>query len=322
MYRSIWKYPYLLGLSIILEASCYPKPGNVHRLADLPNTNYYSFLLCGMYSIHWFKRGVRRGKRGWGKLVFGDLVYGVLREVTKGGGANACLGSLTLLSPLSVSIGYSIRSGDYSLSSFIENVSEVLRSTTVYDAIYFYRAVRLVKPSHIKPGTAPSGYVDVWSHKYVRELLEKGHRLVDILRASSEKEIVHDELIKGYPRSIEALGFLEERLGIHGDFNRGVVETQLYLMSRFTDSLVVRKHGSSIALEIMRRSANILEDVLSSRSEWYKPVLMFDRWLRNKGINPGSIADIVVATIALYLLKHGTEAVNFEFTPLTLHIFG
>ena len=300
-------YPYLLGLSIILEASAYPKPGNVHRYADLPDLSYNSFMLCGVFGIEGFYRGVRRGLRGWGKVVFGDLIYYVLRRVISSGGGNACLGSLTLLAPLSVSIGYSLRQDRESLKAFIENVEEVLSSSTIEDSIYSYRAIRMVTPSHIKASDDTGGHVNVWSKRYVSELREKGYRLIDIIRYSSLKEIVHHELVNLYPISLDALSFMENRLSVHGDLNRGIVETQLYLMSKYVDSLIARKHGEEAALWTRKRSSEVLRAVLSSGIEWIKFAQSFDSELRSKGYNPGSIADIVVSTIAFYVIKRSLE---------------
>ncbi|OYT40952.1 MAG: triphosphoribosyl-dephospho-CoA synthase [Desulfurococcales archaeon ex4484_58] len=304
-------YPVILASSLSLEASAYPKPGNVHRLSDLPDLRFEDFILTSSVASKWFTRGFRRGKRGWGRVVFGDLIYWIIRDTyVLTGGKNPCLGSSLLLTPLSVSIGKCVREGREELECFIEKVNEVLEATTVYDTIYFYRAVRIVKPSYIRKTDFTSEYVNIWSRKYVKELLEKNHRLIDVLRFSSKKDIIADELINGYPRSRDAVGFLKKRLKKHNDWNRGIVETQIYLMSKYIDTLVARKHGVEKA-EYVRKLGEehimrIIEDQGGEYS-WLIEAHDLDKHLKKYRINPGSIADLVVTTIAFYLLEKYIE---------------
>ncbi|MEM4533117.1 MAG: triphosphoribosyl-dephospho-CoA synthase, partial [Desulfurococcaceae archaeon] len=212
---------------------------------------------------------------------------------------NDCLGSLTLLIPLSVNIGYCVKSNNVDLNCF-RNTQYLLDSTTIYDSIFFYKAIRLTKPSHLKP-IESSEFVDVWSWRYVKELMERNQRLIDVLKYSSRIEIVHDELLSNYSRSIDALGVLKNCLLDKRDWNDCVVYTYIYLLSKHIDTLIVRKHGLETARYVMERARDILREFGSDR--WFSELDFFDSELRNRGINPGSIADLVSSTISLYLIE-------------------
>uniref|UniRef100_A0A7C4H8Z1 Triphosphoribosyl-dephospho-CoA synthase n=1 Tax=Staphylothermus marinus TaxID=2280 RepID=A0A7C4H8Z1_STAMA len=291
-------YPYLLSLAMCLEVSASPKPGNIHRL--LFRNNYYEkFLASCCLSLKWFNRGYRRGFRKWRSIVFGDLIYYCSRDIVTYLGRNDCLGSLTLLIPLSVNIGYCVKSNNVDLNCF-RNTQYLLDSTTIYDSIFFYKAIRLTKPSHLKP-IESSEFVDVWSWRYVKELMERNQRLIDVLKYSSRIEIVHDELLSNYSRSIDALGVLKNCLLDKRDWNDCVVYTYMYLLSKHIDTLIVRKHGLETARYVMERARDILREFGSDR--WFSELDFFDSELRNRGINPGSIADLVSSTISLYLIE-------------------
>jgi len=296
-------YPYLLGLAMALEVSAYPKPGNVHRLRGFRDMSFEDFIVASHVSIKWILKAYRRGLRGWGKCVFGDLILGCVRDVYNLTGVNTSLGSLTLLIPLSISTGYCVRMDLNDPGCFTNSAGDLLEKTTVYDTIHYYRAVRMVKPSHIKP-LESRDQVDVYSRGYVKELLDRNLRLIDVFKYSSRYELVHQELINRFEISSDASLFLRGRLVNHGDWNRAVVETYLYILSKHIDTLVARKHGSDKALYVKTRASHTLDKVLNmDSSSWVKPVIELDEELGMENINPGSVADLTSSTVALYLLR-------------------
>lgn len=298
----------ILGLSIILEASSYPKPGNVHRLSNNPGLEYEYFLVTGVFSIKYFRRSIMRGINGWGDVVIGDLIYGLIKDIMDTVSSNTCLGSGLLLTTLGVSIGLSIRNGKMNIEDIIENSGRIISSTTIEDSVYYYKAVRKASPSYIKPGDYVGDYVNVWDPLFEIKLREKGHRLIDVLKYSSRFDIVAEEVINKYPVSREAEIFLRKRLKEHGDWNRGVVETYLYVLSHTRDTIVFLKHGDEVARWVSHRSKYILGEIMDKTTEWMSIVQEFDIDLKKKGINPGSVADIISSTIAIYLLRNYIES--------------
>lgn len=298
----VWFYAELLSYSLLLEVSSYPKPGNVHRTKDLPGLVFEDFLYTGVSSVKWFRHGIIRGMRGYSKAVFSDLVYGIVRDVIDYRDANTCLGSSLLLTPISIGIGKCLKKEVENIDCYINEAVNAINNTTVYDTVYFYRAVRLAKPSYIRRSDDTGEYVNVWDKHYRSKLITKNQRLIDILIHSSSRDIVADELVRGYPRSITGKQFFQDRIKTHKDWNRGVVETYLYHLSRNIDTLVSRTHGQTKAIEVMEKARDTLKKILSKQRGWKKPVKELDNYLRKQNINPGSIADLTVSTIAFFLL--------------------
>lgn len=298
-----------LALALALEASGYPKPGNVHRTSDRKGLRYEAFLATSILAVKYFEQGVKRGRRGFGKTVLGDLVYGLVKEVVeKLNSTNTCLGSSLLLSLMSVSLG-ALSAQTIGAIKELSNISKkIVKSTTVWDAIYYYKAIRRAAPSYLKPSDYTDIYVNVWDSMYRQRLLEKGHRLLDVLEHSSRFDVVAREALNGFEQEFLAEEFMRERLNVHKDFNRAVVETYLYLLSRNRDTVVYLKHGSNVAEEISEKALKVLNDVVIRRSTWRSPVKEFDSELVNKGINPGAVADLTAATIALHLLRNLLES--------------
>lgn len=293
-----------LALSLILEASAYPKPGNVHRLSERADLHYEDFLITGIVSLKYFLQGLERGYRGWGRRVFGDLIYGTLRELSELGIGNTCLGSMLLLTPLSLALGYCARSGVISIDCLMNSVRSIVGSTTVEDSIYFYRAIRLAKPSYLKPADVTGDYVNVWDDDFERKLLEKNHRLVDVLEYSSKIDVVARELLSGYQRSYNFSKHLLKRLFMHGSWNRAVVETFLRIGATEIDTVIALKHGLQMALFVKNLMEELVDLAESAPGDsWVSILSEVDSEFKTRGLNPGSIADITVSTIAFALLS-------------------
>ncbi|ADV65258.1 triphosphoribosyl-dephospho-CoA synthase [Desulfurococcus mucosus] len=299
-------FPSVFSLSLILEASAWPKPGNVHRLRERRDLRYEAFLATGVLAYRYFKKGVLRGVRGWRRIIIGDLIYmTVSKAIDDIPSTNTCLGSSTLLMPLSVGTGRCIAKEDLGLNCITGEASRLLRETSVEDAVYYYRAVRKASPSYLKPSDNTGSHVNIWDPDYAEKLAARGIRLIDVLEYSSRIDIVADEVVNGYKRSLALEGFLRKRVSSHGEWNRGVVEAYLHLLAEAMDTVVVLKHGVEVAEYVRRRATEILPEVLAAGSgDWVKPVMRLDDEFYEHGINPGAIADVTAAGIALFLLRN------------------
>ncbi|MEM4481547.1 MAG: triphosphoribosyl-dephospho-CoA synthase [Desulfurococcaceae archaeon] len=298
----------LLSLALILEASGYPKPGNVHRISDGAGLRYEAFLATGVFALKYFELGIKRGYRGVGKLTVGDLIYGLVSEViSRTKSSNTCLGSSLLLSLMSVSLGKCIKCRPRGLEDLVAASREIVELTTEWDAVYYYRAIRRASPSYIKPEDNTAEYVNVWDRAYRKHLVEKRQRLVDVLRYSSKFDVVAREAVSGFAQGLTYEEFLRQRLLSHGDINRAIVETYLYILSLNIDTVVLLKHGERVATEISRKAKQVLDNLVKASENWMPPVLELDVELRSRGVNPGAVADIVAETIALHLIRNVLE---------------
>ncbi len=301
------RLPDILSISMTLEPLAYPKPGNTHRYMDLPGLRLEHFIVASIIAHKYYMMLYDRGRYGSRHhVVLGDAIYGIMREVhsaTKG--SNPCLGTATLLTPLALAGGrLESENKTPGAEMLASTASRTIMETTVHDTIYYYMAIRIASPSYLKPSDDTGNYVNIWDPDYREKIIEKNQTLYRTLQYSSRIDIIADETINNYKRSLDARKYLEKRYIETSDWNRAVVETYLYLLSRNTDTVIALKHGLGKAHEASRRAAIILSDIID-KSEWLLCVEKLDKEFRKEKINPGSIADLVAAAIAFYLVDHG-----------------
>jgi len=304
--KHIINFTEALTLALILEVSAYPKPGNVHRLRDRAKLRYEAFLATGVFAYKYFKRGVIRGVREFtGRVVLGDLIYGLVRDVIRRtNSSNTCLGSSLLLSLLSISAGRCIKSNCNCAEDVAEHAKNVIKSTTVLDSIYYYMAVRLASPSYIKLSDYTGEYVNIWDPDFRRKLREKEHRLYDVLQYSSKFDIIAREALDGFQQCLKAERFLRSRISENKELNKSIVETYLYLLSNNLDTVVLLKHGYEVAREVSLKASTILEKIQKANSNWTDVISDLDNEFYRRNINPGAIADLVATTLALHMFNN------------------
>jgi triphosphoribosyl-dephospho-CoA synthase len=312
-----------LSIGMALEVSAYPKPGNVHRLRDFRDTKFEDFIIAATFSQYHFLKGILRGiriRRGIvGKVVFGDLIKGIVRDSIRiSGGGNTSLGTSLLLTPLSITLGYlhDINT-DVELSEIPKAATELLREfSTSFDTIRFYEAIRIAKPGDVKVDAnlsdIPQRYrINVWDPDYVSKILGGNVTLWEMLRYSAVRDLNSDEVVNEYPRVLSLVNFLSSRLDAHGDWNRAVVEAFLMQLSREYDTFILKKHGVDVARYVSERAGELFNYCLSS--DWhncYRKLLTFDDELHLKYVNPGSTADLIATAISLYALTRRTNVIR------------
>ncbi len=299
-----------LAMGIALEVLGYPKPGNVHRLRDFSDTILEDFVVTSLIGVAYLYRAARRGAkiaRGEKpRVLLGDAIFGMVSESREvSGGGNTCLGTSLLLAPLAAALGYLYtRKENVEAERLATEGTRLLREfSTVSDAVEYYKAIRAASPSYLKPEDRTEPLPNVWDPQFAQKIIAKGYRLWDILSYSSKRDVVAQEVVSGYRVSLGASRYLRERLETHGYWNRAVVETYLWVLSQIQDSVIVLKHGKELAEDVQKRARDLLGIVEESWESSLPLLKEFDSYLGNRGVNPGSSADIVATAIALYAVE-------------------
>nr|WP_294553672.1 triphosphoribosyl-dephospho-CoA synthase [uncultured Rhodopila sp.] len=81
----------------------------------------------------------------------------------------------------------------------------------------------------------------------------------------------------------------------HADGPGASLAVYLAFLSAFPDSHVARKHGPAVAVELQREAARVAADIAGLADPLPK-LLAWDTQLKSAGINPGTSADLTVAT--------------------------
>jgi triphosphoribosyl-dephospho-CoA synthase len=252
-------------LAMMLEVTAYPKPGNVDRCHDYPDTRLEHFLASTILVRPIFEKAEA------GEGTVGALIKDAVRATNVHSGGNTHFGAFLLLIPLL-------------MGKDIDGAREIIHHTTVDDAVTFYEAFALTRVrmnDHFE--------LDVNDPHTLTALRERNLTLYDVLRISAPRDMVAREWTNGFALTHTGAHLLKS----HGCGRKSVVAAFLDLLATEKDTFVVKKHGEEVAQEVVRHAREVQAGLQS--------LAAFDETLIARGINPGSLADILIASIYLAL---------------------
>lgn len=267
-------------LALLLEVAGTPKPGNVDRHRDLEELRFEQFMA-----------GAVGARQGFGRAADGDAVGAAFEQAVAGmsaqRGGNTQFGCLLLLVPLikAAAAGSLTPAG----------VQSVVESTTVADAVDFYRAFEHVD---VAVGDPPpeADELDVRRGSDAAEAIRRRSlTLYDIMALSADPDDrVGDgnarEWVSGFERTFRAADSILADEGPIGDRTARVF---LELLAAEPDSLVATGHGEAAAREVSERAAAIDGDLAAAEE--------LAEELVEEGYNPGTTADITAAALFVAL---------------------
>ncbi|MFQ6135747.1 MAG: triphosphoribosyl-dephospho-CoA synthase [Candidatus Hydrothermarchaeales archaeon] len=289
-------------LACILEASC-PKPGNVNRYHDFEDTRYEDFLVSGVGIGRHVDNATLKGfMAGSGEISIESIGIGtlikdaVLETKRMHSGGNTNLGISMLLIPLAASCGFSIALDKFNTRTIRHNLDRIIRATTYQDTLELYDAIRTLKPSWL----GKVKYLDVEDKRSLDIIRDRNLNLFDVMKASKNDSIAKELTTKmeisfevGYP-------IIEDIHSKTRDINMAILNCFLTILSKFPDSLIIRKNGLGVAREISKEAGAILKGGIDE-----KELEDFDKKLRNKRnrLNPGTTADLTTSSLMIALLN-------------------
>jgi triphosphoribosyl-dephospho-CoA synthase len=297
-----------LQLAILLEVSAYPKPGNVHRTADFPETKYEHFLASAVAVAPHFNKAVKRGimvstkKIGIEETRVGAIIRDAVHDVKKWQhGGNTLLGTVLLLSPIAVASGMMFFEKSFSVNFLRENVKKIVESTTSADAIDVYDAMSIAKPG----GLGRVENLDVTDPASKKKILEDSVTLFDVFKIASEYDSIAFEWVNNFQITFD-LGYpyFVSNLNKTKDINVTTINTFLKILAEVPDTLITRKVGLEKSRDVSLQAKKVLKCGGLMSEEGENQLLKFDEILRHDShkLNPGTTADIIAAVIAIHLL--------------------
>ena len=205
-------------------------------------------------------------------------------------GKNTNLGIILLCAPLLHACQH--RTGDQTLQ---QSVKTNIDNADLNDAEGLNRAIRLMRPA----GLGKVSEHDVWNSAQVpiRQIMESAQSRDMIARqyANNFQEI--------FDFGLERVQHFQHKFQHETEVATGVY---MSFLSHFRDSHIVRKHGERVAVEISNTAGELLNGLLSCTrlQEFQSDLLQFDQRLKSTGINPGTSADLTVATFLASRLKN------------------
>jgi triphosphoribosyl-dephospho-CoA synthase len=207
---------------------------------------------------------------------------------------NTNLGIILLCAPLAHA-ALSARTG----TPLRRRLGDVLAGLDRRDAESAYRAIRLAAPGGL--GSAPAHDV----HD------EPGVTLLHAMKSAASWDRIAFQYAHGYPDVFDfgVAHFQAARARLR-KLSWAVVSLYLAFLSRVPDSHVVRRHGMDLAEEISHRAEAFSAELSKGAISDFEAVRLreFDVELKRRGINPGTTADLTVATLFAWWLEDGPRA--------------
>ncbi|KKG11881.1 triphosphoribosyl-dephospho-CoA synthase [Methanosarcina sp. 2.H.A.1B.4] len=313
-------------LAMLLEVSASPKPGNVDREHNYPDTCFEHFLASSVAVYPVFELAARSEDR------IGELLrIAVCESSAWQQGGNTHFGAFLLLIPLAMAVGKisrepphsgeaNFRLEDGEFESLAAHAQAFVRATNCEDAVEFYRAF-----GHAGVRVNSVEEFDLEDSESTADLRKQNITLYDLMEIARGYDLIANEWTSGFGRCLEGaksiLEFMQARNcraeALTGGsvsscsgtgINEAVVYTFLKLLSRHRDTFIQTKFDIETADYVSSRAGEILSSWETSGKtardfvSILPAVQEFDSELLEKRINPGSTADIIIAGLFIALL--------------------
>jgi triphosphoribosyl-dephospho-CoA synthase len=255
-----------------------PKPGNVHAYAPGHGMVAEEFLLSAHVAApHLAESGRRPGAR----------ILGAVEATFAAVGKNTNLGILLLCGPLAAA-------ADMAGSDLRKNLNAVLQSLDRNDTQNVFAAIQRARPAGL--GSASRHDVHGPAEADLREVMAEAAPRDRI--ALQYVSTFHDIFVTG-------LAALQEARANSLAPPWTTLYVYLTFLAAFPDTHVTRKCGSAAALEVQCKGQEILQEMLRAmrvefetrRASFLDDLLTLDGEFKARNLNPGTSADLTVATL-------------------------
>jgi triphosphoribosyl-dephospho-CoA synthase len=255
-----------------------PKPGNVHVSSPGNRKTVADFMRSAEAAAAPLTQpGARVGARILGAV---EATAAVVRR-------NTNLGIILLCAPLAVAAE---RATDLRAA-----LAGELDRLDVEDARLAFRAIALAAPGGL--GTAPRHDVHAPATVSLREAMAE----------AADRDRIARQYVSGFADVFElGLPLLTSALPQAAKAKWATLAVYLGFLAAFPDSHVAREHGPAVAEEVRAQAQTFRARLPAAGdvSHLLPDLMTWDAALKNRGINPGTSADLTVATLFAWRIRN------------------
>jgi triphosphoribosyl-dephospho-CoA synthase len=255
-----------------------PKPGNVHVFAAGHRMTAAAFVASADAAAPPLSAaGARVGAR----------ILGAVEATFAAVGANTNLGIILLCAPLAAA-------ADPDAPDLRTQLAHVLQNLDIADASLAFRAIARAAPG----GLGRSARHDVFAPATVT--------LLQAMTEAADRDRVARQYASEFADVFElGLPLFEAANRRHADVKWAALTAYLGFLSAFPDTHIVRKHGAGSAERVRLAAAKHLVSLQGPRepAALLPELLAWDAALKAAHINPGTSADLTVATLFAHRLR-------------------
>ena len=247
------------------------KPGNVHRFANGHRMTIHDFLESARVTAPIVADpSLRPGQR----------ILQAVRATRETVHTNTNLGILLLCVPLACA-------GEADSHNLRDAVRKILAALDMKDTRTIYEAIRLASPGGL--GSA--------DEHDVREEPQAG--ILEAMALAADRDLIARQYTNGFSDVFETgLPALEAAREAGETGMWPTIYAYLAFLTRFEDSHILRKQGQGVAEQVKDEASAVLAAINreANRDLRLRTLLAFDASLKDQDVNPGTSADLTVAT--------------------------
>jgi triphosphoribosyl-dephospho-CoA synthase len=219
----------------------------------------------------------------------GEKIYYSVKATRDAVGCNTNLGILLLCAPV-IQAAQQLQEKQ----SLRDTLPQVLENTSVKDADWVFKAITLANP----------GGLGVPESQNVNERPDV--TLFQAMEIAQNKDRIAKQYVTNY-KDIFNFSILRYNDGLNrfGNQEWAAVFVFTGLLSKFPDSHIERKYGNEHSGWVLKKIIAVDDALLNTQNpEQLIPMLHeVDREFKAKGINPGTTADLTVATVFVVMME-------------------
>jgi triphosphoribosyl-dephospho-CoA synthase len=262
------------------------KPGNVHRFSDGHGMTLEDFITSANVSAEPLTAP---------DLGLGERIYIAVEATHEAVGCNTNLGILMLCAPL-IQTAYEL---NRQAGSFHDTLCKTLLNVNATEMEWLFKAIRLAAPG----GLGKSDKHDVSQ--------TPSADLIEVMTHAADRDQIARQYVTGFT---DLFDFALPRLRNYQERwqSKEWATTALFLslLAHFPDTHIRRKSGLYKSVAISLHAAELLNGMFQVElPEHYQlRLLQADNEFKREGVNPGTSADLTVATLFLSYLDTTLQA--------------
>ena len=257
------------------------KPGNVHKYSEGHGMNLKDFLKSSLI----ISKCLTKNNLDLGKKIL-ISVNEIQNKIKK----NTNLGIILMLSPIATIVQ---EEGVISKKELLKKIKSLIKKQNIKNSIPIFKAISLTSPGGLG-----------FSKKYdVNE--PPNTNLYKAMEFAKKKDLIARQYCNGF-EDIYKIGIpaYKKFYNKWGKVDWALTGVYLTFLKKFNDSHIVRNKGNKIATSIKKEAKKYYFFLKRNKNltKIKKKLLIFDKKLKSKRINPGTTADLTVATLLLEIV--------------------
>ena len=219
----------------------------------------------------------------------GEKIFYAVKATRDAVGCNTNLGIILLCAPIIQAASQTAQA-----KRIRPAIEQILASTTISDAEWVFKAIALASPG----GLGKSEDQDVHQPPTVT--------LTKAMEIAADKDRIAQQYAGGYKDIFDFAVFrYNARLSQWRDRSWAALFVYAEILAQYPDSHIERKHGNKYTQQVATRMRQFLEEFGQATDPKQAMQMLFclDTEFKSIGVNPGTTADMTVATILIVLIE-------------------